>query len=155
MISAAEAYRIGLVQDIAPAEELDARINEILGHLVQGGPAALAATKQLIRDVSRGEFNDDMRNLTANNIATVRASPEGREGIRSFLEKSRPAWVAPYEIGTASTTGGGKVARAPAPKRDDEKKSAPSKPPRPLRRRTVNRTSVTRRAGKSKTSRAR
>jgi methylglutaconyl-CoA hydratase len=91
---AAEAYRIGFVQEIAQDEELDGTVNALLGHLVAGGPAAHAATKDLIRAVARRPLSEDLIGDTATRIATARASDEGREGIRSFLEKRKPAWAA-------------------------------------------------------------
>jgi methylglutaconyl-CoA hydratase len=90
--SAAEAYRIGLVQELTLAGELDAKINEILGQLVTAGPASLAATKDLIRAVARRPLEAKLIADTATRIAKARASDEGREGVRSFLEKRRPAW---------------------------------------------------------------
>ena len=95
--TAAEAYRIGLVQEIALPEELDATVNAILGHLVQAGPDALAATKGLIRSVARSPLTSELVADTAARIATARASAEGREGIRSFLEKRKAAWVPDLE----------------------------------------------------------
>jgi methylglutaconyl-CoA hydratase len=100
--NAAEAYRIGLVQELCPAEELDGAVNAILGHLVAAGPAALAATKDLIRAVTHRPVTEEVINDTATRIATVRASAEGKEGIRSFLEKRRPAWAEEAE-GTTET----------------------------------------------------
>jgi methylglutaconyl-CoA hydratase len=91
---AAEAYRIGFVQEIAPDEELDGVINQILGHLVGGSPAAHAATKDLLRAVAGQRLGPDLIKDTATRIAAARASEEGKEGIRSFLEKRKPAWVA-------------------------------------------------------------
>lgn len=88
----AEAYRMGLVQEIAPPEELDAAVNTMLGNLLLGGPAALAATKRLIRDVTGRPVDDALAADTASRIAAARASDEGREGIASFLEKRRPGW---------------------------------------------------------------
>jgi methylglutaconyl-CoA hydratase len=88
----AEAYRMGLVQEIAPPEELDAAVNTMLGNLLLGGPAALAATKRLIRDVTGRPVDDALAADTAGRIAAARASDEGREGIASFLEKRRPVW---------------------------------------------------------------
>jgi methylglutaconyl-CoA hydratase len=91
--TAAEAYRIGFVQELAADEALDATIDAILGHLLSGGPAAHAATKALIRAVAGRPIDDDLIGDTATRIATARASEEGREGIRSFLEKRKPAWA--------------------------------------------------------------
>jgi methylglutaconyl-CoA hydratase len=92
--SAAEAYRIGLLSELCLPNELDARINELLGHLVLGGKAALREIKDLIRAVSRGPIDDAMINDTARRIAEIRVSKEGREGIASFLGKRKPSWVA-------------------------------------------------------------
>jgi methylglutaconyl-CoA hydratase len=92
VFDSAEAYRMGLVQEIAPAEELDAAVDAMLGHLLQGGPAALAATKRLIRDVTHRPIDDTLVADTASRIAAARASDEGREGIASFLEKRKPRW---------------------------------------------------------------
>jgi methylglutaconyl-CoA hydratase len=91
--SAAEAYRIGLVQEIALPAELDATVNQILGEIVQGGPAAHAAAKDLIRTVARARLDPTLIAETAARIAAIRVSEEGQEGIRAFLEKRQPAWL--------------------------------------------------------------
>jgi methylglutaconyl-CoA hydratase len=91
--TAAEAYRIGLVHDIAPPAELDARINEVLGALVQAGPRAQAESKALVRAIAHRPIDAKVIEATARHIAAVRASPEGREGVAAFLEKRRAAWV--------------------------------------------------------------
>ena len=110
---AAEAYRIGFVQEIAVDEELDGAVNALLGHLVAGGPAAHAATKDLIRAVARRPLSEDLIGDTATRIATVRASDEGKEGIRSFLEKRKPAWAAAAEKPADEAK---PASRAPKPK---------------------------------------
>jgi methylglutaconyl-CoA hydratase len=89
---AGEAYRLGLVQQLVPSEELDTAVNAMLGALLQGGPHAIAETKRLIRDVGHRAIDDALVLDTARRIAQARASDEGREGIASFLEKRRPAW---------------------------------------------------------------
>jgi len=91
---AAEAHRIGFVQAITQDEELDGVIDRILGHLVGGSPAAHAATKDLLRAVAGQRLGPDLIRDTATRIAAARASDDGKEGIRSFLEKRKPAWVA-------------------------------------------------------------
>jgi len=91
--TAAEAFRIGLVHDIAPLQELDAKINELLANLLAASPAAIAASKDLIRAVAHGRIDQAMIADTAARIAAVRASPDGKEGVRSFLERRKPAWA--------------------------------------------------------------
>ncbi len=92
---AAEAYRIGLVHDIVPRTELDTRINELLGPLLLAGPHAQAESKALVRAVGERPIDDALIADTAQRIARVRASPEGREGVAAFLDKRVPAWVPP------------------------------------------------------------
>jgi methylglutaconyl-CoA hydratase len=91
--TAAEAYRIGFVQELARPEELDATVNSILGELVQGAPGAHAATKELIRSVALRPITPELIADMAGRIAGARASDEGKEGVRAFLEKRSPAWV--------------------------------------------------------------
>lgn len=93
VFDAAEAYRIGLVHDIAQTPELDGTINVVLGQLAIGGPKALGEAKQLIRDVAGRPIDDALVDDTAARIARIRASDEGQEGIAAFFERRRPAWV--------------------------------------------------------------
>ena len=91
--TAAEAYRIGLVHEIVPADELDARINEMLGALLVAGPGAQADAKALIRAVAHRPIDAAVIKDTAARIAAARASAEGREGVAAFLDKRAAAWV--------------------------------------------------------------
>ncbi len=97
VMDAGEAYRLRLLSDVAPKEELDGAVNALLGHLVVGGRAAQAKIKDLLRAVAAGPVNDAMIADTAQRIAEIRVSPEGREGIASFLEKRKPSWVKQFE----------------------------------------------------------
>jgi methylglutaconyl-CoA hydratase len=90
---AAEAYRIGLVHDLVLAGDLDDRINELLGALLQAGPRAQAASKALLRAIAHRPIDDGVIADTAARIADVRASPEAKEGVAAFLGKRRASWV--------------------------------------------------------------
>jgi len=91
--TAAEAFRIGLVHDIVPIVELDARINELLGSLLLVGPRAHVDCKALIRGVAHRPIDAEVIAGTAEHIAAVRASPEGRAGVGAFLGKRAAPWV--------------------------------------------------------------
>ena len=91
--TAAEGFRIGLVHDIVPASELDARINALLADLLMAGPAAQLECKALIRGVAHRPIDAELIAGTAEHIAAVRASPEGKEGVAAFLGKRPPEWV--------------------------------------------------------------
>jgi methylglutaconyl-CoA hydratase len=92
-IDAARANEIGLVHEAVEPEQLDAKVQEIVDALLQGGPLAQAAAKNLIRAVSNQPINDNMVEDTAHRIAHLRATPEAREGIAAFLEKRTPTWL--------------------------------------------------------------
>jgi methylglutaconyl-CoA hydratase len=89
---AAEAHRIGLLHEVAPAERLDARVQSIVSAILKNGPDAVAKSKQLIQDIEGRSLSQELLAETAERIAQVRASEEGREGVRAFLEKRAPSW---------------------------------------------------------------
>ena len=92
-IDAHRAREIGLVHEAVEAEHLDAKVQEIVSALLQGGPLAQAAAKDLIRAVDGQMVNETLVEVTAHRIAHLRATPEAREGIAAFLDKRSPAWV--------------------------------------------------------------
>ena len=95
---AGEAWRIGLVHEIAPDDdELDGKVGDIVDALLQGGPVAQREGKELIRAVAARPVTSELIQDTAERIARLRASTEGREGVAAFLEKRRAAWVLPDE----------------------------------------------------------
>jgi methylglutaconyl-CoA hydratase len=78
------ALRIGLVHEVA--EDLDGAVAAVVESLLQGGPEAVRAAKQLVREHPTGE-------ATAQIAAHRRTSEEGQDGLRAFLDKRRPAWI--------------------------------------------------------------
>jgi len=94
---AGEAFRIGLVQDIVAPEELDGTINELLGTLMLTSAEAVTEAKRLVRDIAFRPIDDALVADTAQRIAAIRQSTDGREGITAFLEKRKARWVAEYE----------------------------------------------------------
>lgn len=92
--AADEALRIGLVHQVVPADRLDEALDSVLARLAEGGPAAQKAAKDLIFAVAHRPVNAAVIRDTAERIATIRASSEGREGLAAFLEKRKPAWTA-------------------------------------------------------------
>lgn len=89
--TARRAHEIGLVHEVVPAAALDEAVDACLGHLLEGGPEALAATKALVADVAERTVADAMP-ITAKVIASRRVSPEGQEGLHAFLQKRKPQW---------------------------------------------------------------
>ena len=90
VFDAQEALRIGMLSILT--DKLDETIDELLKHLLAGGPEAMKKIKDLVRTVSSRSVDDALVAETAKRIAEIRVSPEGKEGIASFLEKRKPAW---------------------------------------------------------------
>lgn len=90
---AAEAMRIGYVHEVVDADRLDAAVARYVDVLNANSSNAMHETKRLIRDVATEPLDEALLADTAGRIAAVRASDEGKEGIRSFLEKRKPAWI--------------------------------------------------------------
>jgi len=90
---AAEAHRLGFVHAVVPAALLDAKVDELVQSVVSAGPAAVQACKGLLHEVAEQEINAALIARTVDAIADIRTSPEGREGVQSFLQKRKPHWL--------------------------------------------------------------
>ncbi|GIL03899.1 MAG: enoyl-CoA hydratase/isomerase family protein [Burkholderiaceae bacterium] len=100
-----EAFRLGLVHNITPPEQLDPTINELLGALMHTSIHAVGEAKKLVRDLAGRPLDDALVADTAERIAAIRASDDGREGVRAFLDKRKPRWLAEYEAEMAAEQG--------------------------------------------------
>lgn len=89
---ATEAARLGLVNYAVPAEEVDAKVAEIVADVVLGGPKALAASKQLVNDVPHMPFEEAMA-WTGKLSGRLFESDEGQEGMKAYLGKRDASWV--------------------------------------------------------------
>lgn len=90
--SAAEAKACGLVHEVVPAGDLAAVRDKWLARVKGNGPEAMSAAKGLIRRAADEPLDEPLRRWTAERIAERRASAEGQDGIRAFLEKRKPSW---------------------------------------------------------------
>ena len=90
---ALDAKRIGLVHDVVAADSLEDHANSIVAMLLENGPAAMSAIKDLLFSLQGRPFDQAVVQTTAEGIARVRASDEGKEGISAFLEKRKPNWI--------------------------------------------------------------
>jgi methylglutaconyl-CoA hydratase len=90
--TATTAQALGFVHEVVAAEAMDERIAAIVAALVAGGPMAVRACKQLVKDVAGRPLDAKLRDDTARRIADIRASEEGREGVAAFLGRRDPSW---------------------------------------------------------------
>jgi methylglutaconyl-CoA hydratase len=92
IIDAAEAFRMGLVTEITPPDDLMKRAREVANMLLEASPTSLALTKRLLLRYDEGQLRQDMELATQEN-AEIRATEDFREGLTSFLEKRPPKWT--------------------------------------------------------------
>jgi methylglutaconyl-CoA hydratase len=91
IIEAAEALRIGLINEIVSAEKLLECATGLASQLMENSPESLAYTKRLLSDHARIQLDAQIQSAVRENAA-IRATSDFREGISSFLEKRKPRW---------------------------------------------------------------
>ncbi|MEV7594896.1 enoyl-CoA hydratase-related protein [Streptomyces sp. NPDC089922] len=91
-VPAAEAERLGLVNRVVPAEELQAAAREWAERLAQGPTRALALTKQLVNASLDGDRAAALAaEATAQEINMTTA--DANEGVASFVERRTPKYL--------------------------------------------------------------
>ena len=88
-LKAAEAADWGLVTEVVPADELEARVQSLADHIASAARGSSSAVKKLLLASFTHNLEDQMA-LEARLIAACADSPDGREGIDAFLTKRPP-----------------------------------------------------------------
>ena len=91
VFEAEEALRLGLVNEIAPADKLMSRARELAASLIELSPTSLAFTKRLLGKFVEAEVDRDLE-LAVAESSRIRATPDFREGLQAFLGKRKPVW---------------------------------------------------------------
>lgn len=94
-MDAAEARRLGLVNEVVPAAGLRDRALALAATLADGPPLVFAAIKEVVRETEAMAFADAARMIRERAFPAVAAlfdSEDQREGARAFAEKRPPVW---------------------------------------------------------------
>ena len=91
--SAHEAHRIGFVHEVVAPDDLDATVAALVKALGVNSPNAVKQAKVLVREMAGRPLNAALLADSAQRIAAIRASSEGREGVAAFLDKRTPSWL--------------------------------------------------------------
>lgn len=91
--SASDALVMGLVSQVVSMDALDAAVDGLCKALCSASPDAVRATKKLIESVVEKPITRDLIAYTVKEIATVRSSLQGKEGVQAFLQKRSPNWI--------------------------------------------------------------
>ncbi len=95
VFDAAHAERIGLVHEVVDdAAGLTAALNRIKADAMVAAPEAAADAKRLVWDVWGRVIDHELMEETAKRIARIRVGEEGQDGVRAFLERRKPGWLA-------------------------------------------------------------
>jgi methylglutaconyl-CoA hydratase len=91
-IDTSTALRIGLIHETAiDQNELNSKVTTIIDHLLASGPVAMSQIKEMLKENRIKDF-ESVRPYLIEKIAHVRTSPEGKEGLKAFLEKRSALW---------------------------------------------------------------
>ena len=91
LLNADEALSLGLMNEIVPAETLEARVAEVAAHLITLAPLTLAATKESIRRIQAARVPD--RSEGEDIILSCYMSDDFRGAVQAFVEKRKPTWT--------------------------------------------------------------
>jgi methylglutaconyl-CoA hydratase len=92
LFDGAEAHRLGLANEIVPAESLAERVHALAQTLAANSPESLAATKRLLAVQNKVWLDAAIAHAMEAN-AQARETADFREGVAAFLEKRKPAWA--------------------------------------------------------------
>ena len=93
MMSASEASRIGLVDQVVQEGALDDALAMIINDILRNGPVGVQETKSAMNYLSFPPFNEQTVDASVEAFAKGRACASAQEGAASFFEKRKPAWA--------------------------------------------------------------
>jgi methylglutaconyl-CoA hydratase len=91
IVGVEEALRMGLINEVVPADRLMTRARELAARIMENSPTSLVLTKRLLSEHARAELDQQIEAAVRENAA-IRTTKNFREGITSFLEKRKPRW---------------------------------------------------------------
>jgi len=90
-ISAAEALRIGLLNEVVPRADLDAAVTRWIDDILACAPLSVRAIKQVVRRTAQLSAAEARGQLLPA-LAEALQSQDSQEGVRAFVEKRKPVW---------------------------------------------------------------
>ena len=93
LLDAPEALRIGLVNQVVPAEELETYTYRLANEIAALAPLSHAVNKETLRQVQLKPSSDDLTPEEADLPLTQFDTRDYQEGYRAFLEKRRPNFI--------------------------------------------------------------
>ena len=91
-IPAEEAYRIGLINAVVPAERLESEAERLLSRLTDKSAAVLRIAKRALRAGMAAGFDQALPGIEALYTESLMALEDATEGLTAFMEKRQPDW---------------------------------------------------------------
>ena len=91
MIDADEALRLGLVNYVVPATDLDPKLQSVLAKLRDLSASSLAMTRMAL-DLGERDFQTVLADVENLYLSELMKTQDAYEGVRSFIEKRKPEW---------------------------------------------------------------
>jgi enoyl-CoA hydratase len=91
MIDAAEALRLGLVNHVFAADELETKTMALAGKIAEKSPVALQMAKEAVKLASRSNLDEGLRR-EVDLFAVCFSTEDKEEGVAAFLEKRKPVF---------------------------------------------------------------
>jgi methylglutaconyl-CoA hydratase len=88
-----EAVNCNFLNDIFPTSEFSKKVDALALKITTNAPNALEITKSILLNLAHQPVDEGVIDYTADVIASVRESEEGKEGLTSFIEKRKPNWT--------------------------------------------------------------
>ena len=92
MIPAADAERVGIVNRVVPAAELDGEVDALVARLLTMAPVALSQTKHLLDQAMSTTFEDAVEAEAMAQVVNL-GTPDAKEAVRAFMEKRAPEFT--------------------------------------------------------------
>ena len=86
------AQAAGLLNYVVPAAELDAKVDWLIGRIVDKSPTAIRRGKYAMRAIASMSFDESIA-YTESQIALLAMTEDAKEGLKAFGEKRKPTWT--------------------------------------------------------------
>ena len=86
------AKAAGLLNYVVPAAELDAKVDWLIGRIVDKSPTAIRRGKYAMRAIASMSFDESIA-YTESQIAILAMTEDAKEGLKAFGEKRKPVWT--------------------------------------------------------------
>lgn len=93
VFDAKKARQLGFIHERVSEDMLADSVDQLCAKIVNNSPDAIKTCKRLLHDIAGETIDDKLVANTVKEIADIRSSEQGREGVQAFLQKRKPDWL--------------------------------------------------------------